>query len=78
MIVSEGWTTGVFNRNLTTVNDDVLIFNPDQLQSMGITEKEGLDLVMTHEEVIGIHDLIVHNYGPGRMAYTSCLLYNES
>ncbi len=32
MIVSEGWTTGVFNRNLTTVNDDVLIFNPDQLQ----------------------------------------------
>ena len=49
MIVSEGWTTGVFNRNLTTVNDDVLIFNPDQLQSMGITEKEGLDLVMTHE-----------------------------
>ncbi len=49
MIVSEGWTTGVFNRNLMTVNDDVLIFNPDQLQSMGITEKEGLDLVMTHE-----------------------------
>ena len=49
MIVSEGWTTGVFNRNLTTVNDDVLIFNPEQLQSMGITEKEGLDLVMTHE-----------------------------
>ncbi len=49
MIVSEGWTTGVFNRNLTTVNDDVLIFNPDQLQNMGITEKEGLDLVMTHE-----------------------------
>ncbi len=49
MIVSEGWTTGVLNRNLTTVNDDVLIFNPDQLQSMGITEKEGLDLIMTHE-----------------------------
>ncbi len=49
MIVSEGWTTGVFNRNFTTINDDVLIFNPDQLQSMGITEKEGLDLVMTHE-----------------------------
>ena len=49
MIVSEGWTTGVFNNNLTTVNDDILIFNPEQLQSMGITEKEGLDLVMTHE-----------------------------
>lgn len=25
------------------------------------------DLVMTYEEVIGIHDLIVHNYGPGRV-----------
>lgn len=49
MIVSEGWTTGVFNGDLTTVNDDVLIFNPEQLQSMGITEKDGLDLVMTHE-----------------------------
>lgn len=49
MIVSEGWTTGVFNRDLTTVNDDVLIFNSEQLKSMGITEKEGVDLVMTHE-----------------------------
>lgn len=49
MIVSEGWTTGVFNKDLTTVNDDVLIFNPEQLQKLGITEKEGLDLVMTHE-----------------------------
>lgn len=25
------------------------------------------DIVMAHEEVIGIHDLIVHNYGPGRV-----------
>lgn len=25
------------------------------------------NIVMTHEEVIGIHDLIVHNYGPGRV-----------
>ena len=25
------------------------------------------DIVMTHEGVIGIHDLIVHNYGPGRV-----------
>ena len=25
------------------------------------------DLVMSYEGVIGIHDLIVHNYGPGRM-----------
>ena len=25
------------------------------------------NLVMTYEEIIGIHDLIVHNYGPGRI-----------
>lgn len=25
------------------------------------------DIVMAHEEVLGIHDLIVHNYGPGRI-----------
>ncbi|MCR2050176.1 cation diffusion facilitator family transporter [Acetatifactor muris] len=25
------------------------------------------DIVMAHENVLGIHDLIVHNYGPGRV-----------
>lgn len=25
------------------------------------------DIVMAHDKVIGIHDLIVHNYGPGRI-----------
>ena len=25
------------------------------------------DIVMAHEEILGIHDLIVHNYGPGRV-----------
>lgn len=25
------------------------------------------DIVMAHREIIGIHDLIVHNYGPGRI-----------
>ncbi len=25
------------------------------------------DIVMAHEGVLGIHDLIVHNYGPGRV-----------
>ena len=25
------------------------------------------DIVTAHEEVIGIHDLIVHDYGPGRL-----------
>ena len=29
--------------------------------------KEVNDIVMGHEEIIGIHDLIVHNYGPGRV-----------
>lgn len=25
------------------------------------------EIVLSHEEIIGIHDLIVHNYGPGRI-----------
>ena len=29
--------------------------------------KQITDIVMAHEGVIGIHDLIVHNYGPGRI-----------
>lgn len=48
-IVSEGWTTGVYPNNDFTLQDDVLIFNREQLMSMGITEQQGLDLVMTHE-----------------------------
>lgn len=25
------------------------------------------DIVMSHEEILGIHDLVVHDYGPGRL-----------
>lgn len=32
--------------------------------------KEIEDLVMSHEGVLGIHDLIVHDYGPGRLMVT--------
>ena len=48
-IVSEGWTTGVYPNNDFTLQDDVLIFNREQLLDMGISGKDGLDLVMTHE-----------------------------
>lgn len=48
-IVSEGWTTGVYPNNDFTLQDDVLIFNREQLHDMGISGKDGLDLVMTHE-----------------------------
>lgn len=48
-IVSEGWTTGVYPINDFTLQDDVLIFNREQLLDMGISGKDGLDLVMTHE-----------------------------
>ena len=30
-------------------------------------EQEIEDLVMAHEEICGIHDLFVHDYGPGRL-----------
>lgn len=48
-MVSEGWTTGVYPNNDFTLQDDVLIFNREQLLDMGISGKDGLDMVMTHE-----------------------------
>lgn len=49
MNVHEDWTTGVMTGLSFTENDDILVFNREQMQSMGITDKEGFDLVMTHE-----------------------------
>lgn len=49
MNVHEDWTTGVMTGMSFTESDDILVFNREQMQSMGITDKEGFDLVMTHE-----------------------------
>ena len=49
VMVAEGWTTGVYPNNDSTMQDDVLVFNREQLLGMGIYGKDGLDLVMTHE-----------------------------
>lgn len=48
-IVSEGWATGVYPDDDYTLRDDILIFNREHLLDMGISGKDGLDLVMTHE-----------------------------
>ena len=52
MEIHEGWTTGVLNGMTFTENDDILVFNRQQLRDLGITDKVGFDLVMTHE---GMH-----------------------
>lgn len=49
MLIAEDFTTGVYPNMDMTAIDDILIFNREQLLDMGITEKDGLDLVMTHE-----------------------------
>ncbi len=49
MNVHEDWTTGVMTGMSFTEDDDILVFNREQMHSMGITDKEGFDLVMTHE-----------------------------
>lgn len=53
--IKEGWTTGVFTNMDLTPQDDVLIFSRNQLLDMGITDKEGFDLIMTHE---GAHRML--------------------
>lgn len=47
--IHEGFTTGVLTKMAFTENDDILVFNRRQMLDMGITDKEGFDLVMTHE-----------------------------
>lgn len=49
MNIHEDWTTGVMTGMSFTENDDILVFNRQQMLDMGITDKEGFDLVMTHE-----------------------------
>ena len=49
-LVAEYETTGVFPLDSSTVMDDILVFSREQLVNMGITEQDGLDLVMTHEQ----------------------------
>ena len=47
--IREDWTTGVILGMKQKGNDDVLCFNREQMKEMGITDREGFDLVMTHE-----------------------------
>ena len=48
-IIREDWATGVMTGMPSTVQDDILIFNRDEMHNMGINDKEGFDLIMTHE-----------------------------
>ena len=47
--IREDWTTGVILGMKEKGYDDVLCFNREQMKEMGITDREGFDLVMTHE-----------------------------
>ena len=49
MDIHESWITGVMTGMPFTENDDILVFNRQQLYDMGIDDKQSLDLLMTHE-----------------------------
>lgn len=55
MFIQEDCMTGVYTNGSYTPEDDVLLYSREQLALMGITEKEGFDLVMTHE---GTHRML--------------------
>lgn len=48
-IIAEGDSIGVYPNNECIMQDDVITFNYNQLTEMGISGRDGLDLVMTHE-----------------------------
>lgn len=64
MIISEFRTTGVSTGLPFTENDDVLLFSRQQLQNMGITDKDGFDLVMTHEGSHRMLQAVSHTLSP--------------
>lgn len=47
--IREDWTTGVILGMKDRGSDDVLCFNRNHMKELGITDREGFDLVMTHE-----------------------------
>ena len=53
--IFESDTTGVYTGLNSTAMDDVLVYNHNQLWELGITGKDSLDLVMTHE---GAHRML--------------------
>lgn len=48
-LTTAGPATGVYTNLDFTPADDVLLYNADELNMLGVTGKDGLDLVMTHE-----------------------------
>ena len=48
-LIQEYRTTGVDTGSPFTENDDIFYFNRQQMQNLGINDKESFDLVMTHE-----------------------------
>ena len=48
--VTEDFSTGVYTYDRATLQDDLLTFNGGQLMGMGISGRDGLDLVMTYEQ----------------------------
>ncbi len=47
--IHEDDATGVYTGLKSTESDDVLVYNSEQLEQMGVNSGDGLDLIMTHE-----------------------------
>lgn len=53
--VVHGGSVGVYTLNPDIMNDDVMVFNREELFSLGISDQDSLDLIMTHE---GAHRML--------------------
>ena len=53
--IVHGGSVGVYTLNPDIVSDDVMVFNREELFSLGISDKDSLDLIMTHE---GAHRML--------------------
>lgn len=53
--VVSGGSTGVYTLNPEVLNDDVMVFNREELWNLGLSDQNSLDLIMTHE---GAHRML--------------------
>lgn len=53
--VVRGGSVGVYTLNPDIMNDDVMVFNREELWDLGISDQNSLDLIMTHE---GAHRML--------------------
>ena len=61
-------TIFILSTGISSIKDTISVLLGEPPERKFVEEIE--DIVMSHDNIIGIHDMIVHDYGPGRVFVT--------